>query len=85
MSAFNGNQVVLSATAQQIKIPAGSYNLLLSAIGATAYIGGAGVTTATGTPIIAGAQPVVIPVAAGAGGGLYAVGASATLAWMQAA
>jgi len=85
VSAFNGNQVVCGATAKQVQIPAGSYNLLLSAIGANVYIGGQGVTTSTGTPIIAGAQPIVFPVAAGAGGGLYAVGAGGTLAWMQAA
>lgn len=85
MSAFNGSQVALSAAAKQIQIPAGSYNLLLAASGATAYVGGPGVTTATGMPIIAGAQPIVFPVAAGGGGGLYAIGAGATLAWMQAA
>lgn len=85
MSAFTGQQVALTATAKQIPIPSGSYNLVLAASGATAYIGGSGVSASTGMPIIAGAQPIVFPVAAGGGGGLYAAGAGATLAWMQAA
>jgi hypothetical protein len=85
MSAFNGNQVTLGAAAKQIPIPAGSYNLALAAIGATVYVGGQTVSTTTGLPLVAGAQPIVFPVAAGSGGGLYAVGAGGTLAWMEAA
>jgi hypothetical protein len=85
VSAFNGKQLTCSAAAQQVQIPAGSYNLLLAAIGANVYIGGVGVSTTNGLPIIAGAQPIVLPIAAGQNPGLYAVGAGGTLAWMQAA
>jgi len=85
VGAFQGGQVACSATATQVQIPKGSYNLALAAIGATVYIGGPGVTTATGLPLIAGAQPIVFPVAAGNSPGLWAVGAAGTLAWMEAA